>query len=168
PAGPVQDEAFERIAALIGAGLSEALEAGPLDGVFLDLHGAAVSVSHPDVEGELLRRVRAILGSVPVTACLDPHANLTRLMVDESDALAPYLTYPHVDMHEAGARATRLLLQRIEAGQPFARAYRQLDYWLPITSQCTLMSPMSDVMQARAAIMAQTGAAELAGASASP
>jgi len=54
----VQDEAFERIAALICAALSRALDAAPLDGVYLDLHGAAVVESFPDAEGELLRRVR--------------------------------------------------------------------------------------------------------------
>ena len=62
PAGPVQDEAFERIAALICARLSAALDAAPLDGIYLDLHGAAVVDSFPDAEGELLRRVRAIVG----------------------------------------------------------------------------------------------------------
>ena len=162
PAGPVQDEAFERIAALIGAGLSAALDAGPLDGVYLDLHGAAVSVGFADMEGELLRRVRRIVGAAPVTASLDPHANMTRLMVDEADALAPYLTYPHVDMPAAGARAMRLLLARIAQGRPFARAFRQLDYWIPITSQCTLMDPMQAVMGERAAFAAAPGVAELA------
>src|SRR2546429_631987 len=48
PAGPVQDEAFERIAALICAALSRVLYAAPLDGVYLDLHGAAVVESFPD------------------------------------------------------------------------------------------------------------------------
>jgi len=57
PAGPVQDEAFERIAALICASLSHALDEAALDGVYLDLHGAAVVDSFPDAEGELLRRV---------------------------------------------------------------------------------------------------------------
>ena len=160
PAGPVQDEAFERIAALICAALSEALEAGPLDGVYLDLHGAAVGESFADLEGELLRRVRRIVGAVPVTASLDPHANMTAEMVAESDGLTPYLTYPHVDMPEAGARAMRLLLRRIARGRPFARAFRQLDFWIPITSQCTLMDPMLAVMQERGAIAA--GIAELA------
>jgi microcystin degradation protein MlrC len=162
PAGPVQDEAFERIAAMIGAGLSRALDAGALDGVYLDLHGAAVADSFPDMEGELLRRVRAIVGAVPVTTSLDPHANLTEQMVREADGLSPYLTYPHVDMPAAGARAMRLLLRRIALGRPFARAFRQLDYWIPITSQCTLMEPMAAVMLAREAIIGQTGAAELA------
>ena len=115
PAGPVQDEAFERIAALICAALSHALDAAPLDGVYLDLHGAAVVDSFPDAEGELLRRVRAIVGDTPLTISLDPHANLTRQMVTLADAVVPFRTYPHVDMKEAGAQAMRLLLERIDA-----------------------------------------------------
>jgi microcystin degradation protein MlrC len=162
PAGPVQDMAFERIAALICAGFSMALDAGPLDGIYLDLHGAAMADSFPDMEGELLRRVRRIVGAVPVTASLDPHANLTARMVEESDALAPYRTYPHVDMRDAGARAMRLLVHRIRRGTPFAKAFRQLDFWIPITSQCTLTDPMSAVMQDRAAIEGRSGATELA------
>ena len=126
PAGPVQDEAFERIAALICAGLSRALEAAPLDGVYLDLHGAAVVDSFPDAEGELLRRVRAIVGELPLTISLDPHANLTARMVTLADAVVPFRTYPHVDMKDAGAQAMRLLLGRIERGRPWARAFRQL------------------------------------------
>jgi microcystin degradation protein MlrC len=161
PSGPVQDEAFERISALICARLSEALDQAPLDGVFLDLHGAALCDSFPDMEGELLRRVRCTVGAVPVTISLDPHTNLTRQMVEQSDALSPYYTYPHVDMREAGARAMRLLLRRI-AGAPYAKAFRQLDYWIPITSQCTLMEPMLSVMAARALMSEETGAAELA------
>lgn len=98
PAGPVQDEAFERIAALNCALLSIALDEGPLDGVYLDLHGAALVESFPDAEGELLRRVRAIVGAaMPLTISLDPHANLTAAMVRLADACVPFRTYPHVD-----------------------------------------------------------------------
>ncbi|MGE0419596.1 MAG: M81 family metallopeptidase, partial [Acetobacteraceae bacterium] len=163
PAGPVQDEAFERIAALNIAHLSMALDQGPIDGIYLDLHGAAVVDSYPDAEGELLRRVRAVVGpDMPLTISLDPHANLTPAMVRLSDAVAPYRTYPHVDMREAGARAMRLLLQRIERGKPWARAFRQLDFWIPLGSQCTMMPPMEPVMTERAAIADAVGVAELA------
>jgi microcystin degradation protein MlrC len=161
PAGPVQDEAFERIAALLCANLSRALDAGPLDGVYLELHGAAVADSFPDAEGELLRRVRAIIGAVPLTISLDPHCNLTQAMVDRVDALVPYRTYPHVDMKPSGAQAMRLLLRRIARGAPFARAFRQIDFWISLPAQCTLMPPMSPVLEARAAIEAETGAVEL-------
>lgn len=163
PAGPVEDEAFERITARICAALSEALDEASLDGVYLDLHGAAVVDSFPDAEGELLRRVRAIVGSDrPLTISLDPHANLTETMVRLSDAVVPFRTYPHVDMKEAGAQAMRLLLDRIRIGRPWARAFRPLDFWIPIGSQCTLMSPMQTVMTERAGLAERLKSVELA------
>jgi microcystin degradation protein MlrC len=161
PAGPVEDEAFERLSALICAGLSHALDAGPLDGLYLDLHGAAVVESFPDAEGELLRRVRAIVGDdLPLTISLDPHANLTAAMVRLADAAVPFRTYPHVDMKAAGAHAMRLLLERIGRPGPWFRAFRQLEFWIPLGSQCTLMPPMSEVMSEREAMA--RGVAELA------
>jgi microcystin degradation protein MlrC len=162
PAGPVQDEAFERIAALICAELSRALDEAPLDGIYLDLHGAAVVDSFPDAEGELLRRVRAIVGGTPITISLDPHANLTAQMVMLADAVVPFRTYPHVDTKDTGAQAMRLLLRRIDRGTPWARASRQLDFWIPIGSQCTLMQPMQEVLEERAALAERLGVAELA------
>ena len=163
PAGPVQDEAFERLSALICAGLSHALDAGPLDGVYLDLHGAAVVDSFPDAEGELLRRVRAIVGeALPLTISLDPHANLTADMVRLADAAVPFRTYPHVDMKAAGAQAMRLLLERIACGTPWFRAFRQFGFWIPLGSQCTLTAPMADVMTERLALAERMGVAELA------
>ena len=162
PAGPVQDEAFERIAALICASLSHVLDDAPLDGIYLDLHGAAVVESFPDAEGELLRRVRAIVGELPLTISLDPHANLTAQMVTLSDALVPFRTYPHIDMKAAGAQSMRLLLERIARGKPWARAFRQLEFGLPLGSQCTLLEPMKEVMAERASLAERMGAAELA------
>ena len=163
PAGPVTAEAFERLAALIFSDLQAALDEGSLDGLYLDLHGAMVAEHFPDAEGELLRRARAILGpDVPIAASLDPHCNLTAAMVALADVLAPFRTYPHVDMKEAGARAMKLLLARIARGQPFAKAFRQADYLIPITSQCTLAPPMSEVMAARQEIEARHDVAELA------
>jgi microcystin degradation protein MlrC len=163
PAGPVEDEAFERISARICAPLSVALDEGVLDGIYLDLHGAAVVESFPDAEGELLRRVRAIVGgAMPLTISLDPHANLTERMVRLADVVVPFRTYPHVDMKAAGGQAMRLLLSRIERGQPWARAFRQLDFWLPLGSQCTLMPPMQTVMTERADLAERLGTVELA------
>ena len=163
PAGPVTAEAFERLAALIFHDLQAALDDGPLDGLYLDLHGAMVAEHFPDAEGELLRRARAILGpDVPITASLDPHCNMTAAMVAHADALVPFRTYPHVDMKEAGARAMALLFDRIRLGRPFAKAFRQLDYLIPITGQCTLVPPMADAMAARMALASRMDVAELA------
>jgi microcystin degradation protein MlrC len=162
PAGPVTEEAFERVAGCLIGDLAAALDAGPLDGVYLDLHGAMMAEHFPDAEGELLRRVRAVVGlDVPITASLDPHANVTELMVEKADALVPFRTYPHVDMKAAGARAMELLIARIARGSPWPRAFRQLDYWTPLTMQCTMVSPMADVLAERARLAAGNGVVEL-------
>jgi len=88
--GMVTSDAFERIAAELVAGLSLAM---PVDGVYLDLHGAMVCEDFEDAEGELLRRVRATVGErVPVVISLDYHANLTAAMVALTDGLAAYRT----------------------------------------------------------------------------
>jgi microcystin degradation protein MlrC len=162
PAGPVTAEAFERIAALMVAALSDALEEGPLDGVYLELHGAMVAEGFDDAEGELLRRVRAVVGpDLPLTASLDPHANMTAEMTALADALVPYRTYPHVDMKPAGAQAARLLLERIRRGRPWARAFRTVDFLIPLTMQCTMVPPMSEVLAERERLAAAHGCAEL-------
>ena len=162
PAKPVQDEAFERIAAMICADLSGVLEAGRVDGIYLDLHGAMVVDSFGDGEGELLRRVRAVAGDIPLTISLDPHCNMTQAMVDRVDALVPFRTYPHVDMPYAGGQAMTLLLERIARGKPWARAFRQVEFFIPVPAQCTLVAPMKTAMDARLAINARPGVAELA------
>ncbi|SDB68400.1 M81 family metallopeptidase [Belnapia rosea] len=163
PAGPVTAEAFERIAALMVAALSDALEEGPLDGIYLELHGAMVAAGFDDAEGELLRRIRAVVGpELPITVSLDPHANMTRAMTGCADALVPYRTYPHVDMKPAGAQAMRLLLERIRRGRPWAKAFAEVDFLIPLTMQCTMVPPMSGVLEERERLAAEHGAAELA------
>ncbi|MCB1739189.1 MAG: M81 family metallopeptidase, partial [Gammaproteobacteria bacterium] len=103
PSAQVSDEAFETIAGRILEDLAAAL---PVDAVYLCLHGAMVTDSHQDGEGELLRRVRAIIGpGVPLVVSLDLHANVTSAMHGHADAMVAYRTYPHVDMALTGRRA---------------------------------------------------------------
>jgi microcystin degradation protein MlrC len=162
PAGPVTPDAFERVTALLVAALSDALDEGPMDGVFLELHGAMVAVDFPDAEGEVLRRVRAVVGpNMPIACSLDPHANKTAAMVALSNVLVPYRTYPHVDQKQAGAQATRILLDMIRTGTRPAKVFRELDFWTPLPGQCTMVSPMADVMAERARLAEAPGIVEL-------
>jgi microcystin degradation protein MlrC len=143
PAAAVSDEAFERIAGMICDGLAGA---GGLDGVYLDLHGAMVAESFEDGEGELLRRVRAVVGpDLPVVASLDFHANLTAAMVEQASALAIFRTYPHIDMPETAVRARHLLARLLETGRPFEKAWRQFPFLVPLSSQATTMPPLDRI-----------------------
>lgn len=98
--------------------------ARPLDGLLLDLHGAMVAEHIDDGEGELLARLRAVVGpSVPIAACLDLHGNLTQTMVDKSDVLVAFRTYPHIDMAETGKRTAEQLDRLMTRGKPFAKRF---------------------------------------------
>jgi len=138
PSAQVTEDAFERIA----KEMVSRLEQEKPDAVYLDLHGAMVSEQYDDGEGELLRRVRAAFGArVPVVASLDLHANVTAAMMERSDGLVAYRTYPHVDMADTGARAARLLDHTLKAGRRMHGAWRQLDYLTGIPSQCSFIEP---------------------------
>jgi microcystin degradation protein MlrC len=139
PSAHVTRDAFERISAMI---VDRIRSAGTVDGVYLDLHGAMVAEHLPDGEGELLARVRAVVGAeIPVVASLDLHTNLTRRMVEHADALIAYRTYPHIDMAETGGRAAAFLLQRL-AGMPRPRvSLRRVPFLIPLQAQCTMLEP---------------------------
>ena len=139
PSAHVTEDAYERIAGLIVSGIRDAL---PVDAVYLDLHGAMVAEHLDDGEGELLRRVRALVGRhIPVVASLDLHANITALMVEQADALVAYRTYPHVDMAETGARAFALLQRRFD-GLPRPKvALRRIPFLISISWQSTHLEP---------------------------
>jgi len=139
PSAHVTREAFERILGEMVARLKALL---PVEGVYLDLHGAMVSEDYEDGEGEILRRVREVIGArVPLVASLDLHGNVTRAMVAQADALVGYRTYPHVDMADTGARAARLLDTMLQTGTRPAQAYAALDFLTGLPSQCSFIEP---------------------------
>jgi microcystin degradation protein MlrC len=145
PSAHVTADAFERISREMIQALKSAL---PVDGVYLDLHGAMVVETYDDGEGELLRRVRETVGArVPVVASLDLHANVTRAMVERADALVAYRTYPHIDMAETGARAARLLHQMLGSGKRPEGSFHQMNYLTGIPSQCSFIEPCKGIYQ---------------------
>lgn len=145
PSGVVEQASF---AALLGE-LVEALRAaGPVDGVYLDLHGAMASEADDDPEGTVVDAVRGVVGDgVPIAASIDPHANLSRRMAMAADFIAAYRTYPHMDMVETGARAARTLLTLVQKGERYAKAYGSVPYLLPLIAQATGAEPMKTLMQ---------------------
>jgi len=108
PSGPVEDDAFEHMSEKIVA----AAAAG-CDAILLDLHGAMVTKSLEDGEGELLRRIRAVAPEVPIGVALDMHTNLYAAIIDNATVVAGYQTYPHIDNHETGLRAGRPIFKML-------------------------------------------------------
>ena len=105
PSGLVEDAAYEYMAGRIVAAVAQGCDA-----VLLDLHGAMVTQSHEDGEGELLRRLRAASPSVPIGVALDMHTNFYPAIAEHATAIAGYQTYPHIDMDGTGRRVGRAIL----------------------------------------------------------
>lgn len=142
----VTAEAFERICAEMVGELSRSL---PVDAVYLDLHGAMVTEAFEDGEGELLRRIRCVVGrQIPIVASLDYHANVTSSMVEHADALIAYQTYPHVDRVRTGRQAAEVLQRIIVDGRPVGRVLVKTPFLIPLNSQSTLVHPSATVVEA--------------------
>ena len=143
PSAQVTQDAYERIA---GELLGMIAAAGPLDGICLELHGAMVAEHVDDGEGELLRRMRQQVGSnLPISVALDLHANVTPAMIEHADYMDMYRHYPHTDMVETGARAASGLLRILQTGMHPAKAFRQIDFLIPINGGTTEFGPARDI-----------------------
>jgi microcystin degradation protein MlrC len=121
---------------------------GGLAGAILVLHGAMVAEDEADVEGALLRDVRALLGPrVPIVVVIDSHANVTPVLVAQADLVLSYATYPHVDTFETGERALDRLLELGGGRLRPTTALRQVPLLAPLPPQRTDgATPMAEVL----------------------
>jgi microcystin degradation protein MlrC len=107
PAAPVQARTHVELRQRL---LDELQRSLPVDAVMLHLHGAMVSQQCDDCEGDLLTRIREMVGPrVPIGAILDPHAHLTPAMVAHADMLAFMKEYPHTDWAQRKDAVIRVL-----------------------------------------------------------
>ncbi len=115
--GMITAEAGRTLTELLCARLREALNAGPIDGVLLAMHGAMIFEFADDAESYVISEVRRVVGDdVPILAELDMHANVTPQLVELTTALIGYDEYPHVDGYERGYDLG-ILLARIVRGE---------------------------------------------------
>ena len=142
PSGPVDQSAFEDMTGQI----CSAVAAG-CDAVMLDLHGAMVTESFDDGEGELLRRIRQIAPDLPIAVALDFHSHMTAQMADNATVITGYRTYPHVDMYETGRRAGQTLLRAIRKEVSPRILWGRLPIITHLLRQAPLEQPMKDIME---------------------
>ncbi len=117
PGGPVEDAMFERFWREFETRARPALAAG-VDAIYLVLHGAMATQSCEDVEGELLRRLRALPGAatVPIFGPFDLHANISPAMCELANGLVAYRKNPHIDGRATAVRAADLLARCLRTG----------------------------------------------------
>ncbi|HEY1132156.1 MAG TPA: M81 family metallopeptidase [Roseateles sp.] len=110
PSGPLSRADYEQLRDELLADLRAHISLGPVDAVLLVLHGAMLAEGYHDCEGDLLQRVRELVGPrVPLGALLDLHCNLSPAMVESGAVLVACKEYPHIDYAARGEELHAML-----------------------------------------------------------
>ncbi len=141
PSANMSAETFDFLMQILETALKEML---PVDGLYLDLHGAMIFGEGQDGEAEILRRLRPLTGGIPVVVSLDLHGNIDPASFELADAMISCRTYPHVDFYETGERCA-LMMKHLLEGKSTCKAMRQLPFLIPTSSQKTTSGPLTDV-----------------------
>lgn len=141
PGGIVTREAYET---LLQETLDRLARDLPYDGLFLDLHGAMSVEGLDDPEGDLIARIRGVVGDdTVISTSMDSHGNVSWRLAAESDLITCYRMAPHEDALESKQRALENLLDRLEsgAGRPAFKAWIPVPILLPGEKTSTRVEP---------------------------
>lgn len=154
PAGMITTEAIETIITEIDTELSKA---EPVEGVLLELHGALVAEGYDDAEQTIVTLLRERMGSRPIIAVTDLHANLRTPRLAELDALIGYRTNPHVDTYHRGRDASMIMGRMLGEGLTLSRAHRGLPCRAIPSAQATADRPLKLILDRARAVESEYG-----------
>lgn len=162
PGGIVSREAYESLTTRILEGLKKNL---PYDGLFFDIHGAMSVIGLDDPEGDLLERIRKVVGyGTIVSTSMDLHGNVSWRLAQNSDLITCYRMAPHEDAVQSDRRAVDNLLTRIETGKgkPPFKAYVPVPILLPGEKTSTRVDPGKSLYAEVAPAASQPGIVDAA------
>lgn len=144
PSGTVTDSVLDTFSAAFEDVARPLLERREVDGIYLILHGAMVCESTLDVEGEVIRRIRALTGAseIPICGVLDLHGNISRDTIELTQGLISYQCNPHTDSRNAAVRGARLLERILDSGIQPQSVWAQPAVIWPPTGTGTADDPM--------------------------
>jgi len=143
PGGAVERAFYESIKTELLAGLRAAL---PLDGVYLDIHGAMTVAGSIDAEGDLAAAIREVVGpACLISASMDPHGNMSRRLIGALDLATSHRMSPHDDAPLTKRRAIANLVGCLERGVRPLRAWVRVPVLLPGERACTRDEPARSI-----------------------
>lgn len=162
PGGIVTREAYE---SMVGKTLKMLKENGPYDGLFFDIHGAMSVVGLEDAEGDLIKRIREVIGTeVLVSTSMDLHGNVSERLAEHSDLITCYRMAPHEDALESKERSIVNLLDRLEngKGKPKYKAWIPVPILLPGEKTSTRIEPGKSLYEKVPSVADQEGVIDAA------
>lgn len=147
PGGTVTEHAYETLVTELVEQMKSVVN--QVDGLLLALHGAMVSETYPDGDGEIVHRLREQVGpDFPIVVTHDLHANISEQLVEYSTALVVYKTYPHLDHRERGLQAAHIIARTVRGEVKPVQAMVKPPMLLNIVRQYTDAEPIKSIMQA--------------------
>ncbi len=162
PGGVVTKDAYE---SMVGKLLGMLKEQGPFDGLWFDIHGAMSVEGMEDAEGDLIKRIREVIGTqVLISTSMDLHGNVSKELAHHSDLITCYRKAPHEDAIESKERSIQNLLERLEtgAGKPAFKAWIPVPILLPGEKTSTRIEPGKGLYAQIPEITAKTGVMDAA------
>lgn len=133
-----------------------------IDGICLSLHGAAVSEGIDDLELDLLRQIRKLVGpEMLIMATFDLHGNISREMTDLLNGVFSVKEYPHIDCVEAGRHAMTMLIKAVSGEYKPCVAYHRIPMMVPCATASTFQSPAKDIKEYIAAYVKDNGLVDI-------
>jgi microcystin degradation protein MlrC len=155
PGGKVLRPVYEELKRRILDGLREA---GPLDGLYLDVHGAMSVDGMDDAEGDLITAIRAVIGPGPlVSAPMDLHGNVSRRFAEAVELPTCHRLAPHEDAWETRERAARDLVTWLRRDDRPRRAWVRVPILLPGEKTSTRVEPAKSLYGSLAGITGGPG-----------
>ena len=115
PGGLVSKHCYETLRDEILNQIKNAIKHEPLDGVVLCLHGAMIAQGYDDPEGDLIEKIRELVGDQTIIgASLDPHSHLTAKRFEFADLLCAFKEFPHTDFEQTGEKIVDLVIRTIK------------------------------------------------------
>ena len=162
PGGAVTREAYESLMRKMLDSLKKHL---PLDGLFFDIHGAMSVVGMKDAEGNMITRIRKVVGpQTLISTSMDLHGNVSWRLAAYSDLITCYRMAPHEDEMDTKQRAVENLLSRLESGKgrPKYKAYIGVPVLLPGEKTSTRIEPAKSIYAAIPSITSTPGVIDAA------
>ena len=162
PGGMVTKEAYE---SMVAKTLKMLKEQGPYDGLWFDIHGAMSVEGLQDAEGDLIRRIREVVGTeVLISTSMDLHGNVSETLAKQSDLITCYRLAPHEDAIESKARSISNLLERLEngKGKPKYKAWVPVPILLPGEKTSTRIEPGKSLYAEIPSVESETGVIDAA------
>ncbi|RLP76072.1 M81 family peptidase [Mycetocola tolaasinivorans] len=155
PGGPVLANVYTSIRTQILDGLAALLADGPLDGVFLDIHGAMSVDGMDDAEGDFVSAVRELVGpDTVISAAMDLHGNVTQPLLDAVNLITCFRLAPHEDAWETRDRAIINLVTALREGRTPLKAWVRVPILLPGEKTSTRVEPAKSLYERIPAIEA--------------